>query len=139
MATIRAPFEGQKERPTLPTVLRVGGSVPTPARFLLDTGSDLTIINRATWEKWRRKPKALGPPRKIGGIGGASRAVPAGPATLTFLADGEPVQVRLRRVYLADDPIPYCLLGSDFYVEAGAVVTFDYRDKVATLEIETAV
>lgn len=133
MPVIELPFRGQKGRPELSAVLRSMARPPLrplPVKFLLDSGSDVTLVGKSAWGLWRVPPKAIGPPKTIHGIGGATVANPVGPVRMTIHELAEIHVFEMDKVYLLDEQPGQAgsnLLGHDFFEKFGAVFTLDYR------------
>jgi hypothetical protein len=109
--------------------------------FLLDTGSDVTMVGKEVWGFLRKLPPTLGPPRPIHGIGGRGVADPVGPVRNSL---SSPTHLHAFEVpvvcLLREEPgqASAHLLGRDFFESFGAIVSFDFRRKVSVLDFERA-
>lgn len=141
MPVIELPFHGKAERPRLQATIRFQEQgrwgVPRPVPFLLDTGSDITMVGKEVWGLLRKPPKAIAPPRPIHGIGGRGVGDPVGPVRIS-VSD-------VTHVHVFEVPVVYLLreeegqasghlLGRDFFEEFAAIVSFDFRRKVSALD-----
>lgn len=142
MPRVKIPFMGFSHG--LPRVL-VGlhfsnGQYATGA-FLVDSGTQFTLVAKATWGKCRVRPKLEAPAKTILGIGGFAKHKATPNVTMMIRGGAVGHVYSLPRVYLnEDEKLKVSCLGADFLRAANAVVHLDYGvSAMSCLELDTPV
>lgn len=114
-----------------------------PIRFMVDTGSQWTVISEKDWRRWRVSFSKLGKPKSFTGLGGCTtlgypmknviiRVRDEGGALITFI---------MPNVYFLETPkkkrevsaFP-SIIGVDFLIQNNLALYFDPKNKRAYFE-----